>query len=281
MASSPEENHLIRPGSPDDHVAGGTGPGSAASDDDGDPDRGRTVVITGAAKRVGQAIALRLASLGCHLHLTWNRSQDEINATADTCRARGAATVTLHRVELGDLDQVQAWAERLASEVPVLHGLVHNASRYVPSPWGGVDAGELMSHYAINAAAPVLITQALDQPLRAGLGSVVAFADIHVMGRPRRHFAAYSLSKAAMVDFVYTLAREMAPEVRVNAIAPGVVAWPPDTPEAEIRGYEKRIPLARSGTPDDAADLVAFLLSPHSRYITGEIIRLDGGRWLR
>jgi len=101
-----------------------------------------------------------------------------------------------------------------------------------------------------------------------------------VMGRPRRNLAAYNLSKAAATELVRTMARELAPEVRVLGIAPGVVAWPDDVPDDEIREYESRIPLGRSGKPADAARLVRFLISNEAAYLTGEIIRLDGGRSL-
>jgi pteridine reductase len=111
---------------------------------------------------------------------------------------------------------------------------------------------------------------------------VIAFTDIHSMGRPRKDFSAYSMSKAAITEMVYTLARDLGPEVRVNAVAPGVVAWPEEGNDADPdmqRKYVRRIPLGRPGTPDDAAEVVRWLAFD-ATYLTGEVIRVDGGRWL-
>jgi pteridine reductase len=127
----------------------------------------------------------------------------------------------------------------------------------------------------VQALAPALARSSL-----AGGGSVVAFGDIHAMGRPRRAFAPYLMSKAAIHCMVESLALELGPAVRVNAVAPGVVAWPEDAPAEERAAYEARIPLARPGTPEDAARMVRSI-TEDMPYVTGSVFRLDGGRWLR
>ena len=146
-----------------------------------------------------------------------------------------------------------------------------------------IDAATVLHHYQVNAMAPLLLTQAarhsLERSPLPGGAAVVFFGDIHVAGRPRRRYAAYALSKGAVHTMVECLALEMAPRVRVNGIAPGVVAWPDDTPPEEQAQYERRIPLGRSGTPEDAANLVRWLVL-EATYLTGEMVRLDGGRWL-
>ncbi len=109
---------------------------------------------------------------------------------------------------------------------------------------------------------------------------MLAFGDIHAMGRPRRAFAPYLMAKSALHCMVEALALELAPTVRINGIAPGVVAWPDDAPAEERASYEARIPLVRAGTPDDAARLVRSMIEDMP-YVTGTVIRLDGGRWLR
>jgi pteridine reductase len=250
-----------------------------------EPPRPR-VVVTGAAKRVGRAIALALAEAGCDLELTYRTSGEELAATAAEARSRAAQAgqtiaVGLHQLDLDDLAAVEQFAATLRRGLGGgLAGLVHNASSYAPSPFGSIAAVDALRHLRINALAPLLLTQGLAEPLRRAGGAVVFFSDIHVLGRPRKRFAAYSLSKAATSDLVATLALELAPEVRVNGIAPGVVAWPDDAPAEERAAYEARIPLGRPGTPEDAAALVRWLLFEAS-YVTGEIVRLDGGRWLR
>jgi pteridine reductase len=115
-----------------------------------------------------------------------------------------------------------------------------------------------------------------------GGGSIVAMCDIHAMGRPRKEYLAYSMSKAALAEMVQTLARELAPRVRVNGVAPGVVVFAEsgaDADPAMQKAYLSRVPLGRSGTPEDAARAVRWL-AMEATYVTGEIVRLDGGRWL-
>ncbi len=164
--------------------------------------------------------------------------------------------------------------------------LVHNASVYEPSPLADVTAQRVLHDYTVNALAPLLLTRALAPALARstlpGGGAVVAMADIHAMGRPRKDFASYSMSKAALVEMVRSLSRDLAPGVRVNAIAPGVVAWPEEgheSDDAAQRAYVKRVPLGRAGTPEDAAKAVRWLALEAS-YVTGEVVRIDGGRWL-
>jgi pteridine reductase len=252
-------------------------------------------IVTGASRRVGRAICLLLAEQGYDIILTYRTSGDEAQRTA--CEVAQVAqasrlctgqrpvpppvprTPEHLRLDLADLKEVEAFARRLAQRHERIDALIHNAAMYESSPWGSVTAESMLNHYRINAVAPLLLTQGLSEPLRRAGGSVVMLCDIHAMGRPRRRFTAYSMSKAAAVEMVRTLGREMAPEVRVNGIAPGVVAWPDGTEPAEIAGYEKRIPLGRSGEPDDAARAVLFLVR-EATYLTGEIVRVDGGRFL-
>jgi len=244
-------------------------------------------LVTGAAHRVGAAVALELAAAGFDLVLTCHTRSAELEITAQAARdaaaaSGGACSVELHRVDFADIAAVGAFAAELAGR-DRCDALIHNASVYEPSPLGSITDDELVRQYRVNAVAPLLLTQAAGELLRrstlVGGGAVVCFSDIHVLGRPRLRFAAYSMSKAALTQMVEGLARELAPQVRVNAIAPGVVAWPDDTPAAERERYELRIPLRRPGTPEDAAKLVRWLVLD-ATYVTGEIIRLDGGRWL-
>jgi pteridine reductase len=129
---------------------------------------------------------------------------------------------------------------------------------------------------AIHYESPLLLAQAFAPMLRASRGHILNMVDL-LAERPWPQYMAYCASKAALLNLTLSLARELAPEVTVNGIAPGVVEWPPDFPEAEKQKYLKRVPLARAGTPQDVANLVHFLATGGS-YITGQIIRLDGGR---
>lgn len=246
-------------------------------------DRPRAL-ITGGAKRVGRATALSLARAGCDCLLTYRTSEDEARQTADDLRDLDRSADLL-RLDLDDPGSIDRLAESVLASGR-LDILVHNASIYHPTPLEELtlDAAERLMR--INALAPLLLTARLAPLLRAssmpGGGSVVCMADIHAMGRPRTDFAAYSMSKAALVEMVRSLARDLAPRVRINAVAPGVVAWPEEGHESDEesqRAYLKRVPLARPGAPEDAAEAVRWL-ALDATYTTGQVIRIDGGRFL-
>lgn len=240
-------------------------------------------VVTGGSRRVGRAVVIELAAAGFDVAITCRSRSPDTEETLRLALRAGAREVLVHEADLTNPAAVEELGRTLARRSRV-DALIHNASMYEPTPWGAITASQAIEHFRVNALAPLLLTQALaarlgQSPLRGG-GSVICFGDMHIMGRPRQGFLPYAMSKAALHELVRGLARQLAPRVRVNGIAPGVIAWPEQTPAAERAAYESRIPLARSGTPEEAASLVRWLIC-EAGYITGEIIRLDGGRWLR
>lgn len=242
-------------------------------------------LVTGGARRVGLAIVLELARAGCDVLIHYNGSAAKASEAAGEVERLGRRAATW-RADLEDVEGVEARAREIAAKLARLDVLVHNASKYAPTPLESVTAEDCLSNYAINALSPLLLTKAFASLLRgsrlAGGGAVVAMVDIHAMGLPRREFAAYAMSKAALHEMVRTLARELAPSVRVNGIAPGVVAWPEqgyESDDAAQRAYMKRVPLGRAGTPEDAAGTVRWL-ALDATYVTGHVVRLDGGRSL-
>jgi pteridine reductase len=247
----------------------------------------RRAIVIGAARRVGRAVALEFARAGWDLVLTYRSRQAEALTTAAEARwisatAGGSASVRVERLELSDLAAVERFGRAHAGAS--VDALVLSAAAYSRTPFGVITAATAESELRINAVAPLLLVQALAPALAcsslAGGGSVIAFGDIHAMGRPRRAFAPYLMSKAAIHCMVESLALELGPAVRVNAVAPGVVAWPDDAPAEERAAYDARIPLARPGTPEDAARMVRSI-TEDMPYVTGSVFRLDGGRWLR
>jgi len=242
-------------------------------------------VVTGGARRIGRAICLALARSGCDIVLTYLSSEADARATASDIESLGVCA-RIERLDLDDLPAALGFAGSLAGAAPRIDVLVHNASIYAPTPLKEVSAEEAQRHYRVNALAPLLMTRSLadrlSQSTLAGGGAVVAMCDIHTMDRPRRGHAAYSLSKAALAQMVQTLALELAPGVRVNGVAPGVVAFPERGPESDPemrRRYLARVPLARSGTAEEAAEAVRWL-ALDAAYTTGHILRIDGGRSL-
>lgn len=245
-------------------------------------------MVTGGARRVGRAIAMEFASRSLDVLVTYNTSAEEVEKT---CRALGeygidAAAVAL---DLADTADTLARARLLAERLPRLDVLVHNASVYEPSLLEPTEAllTNAREQHAVNATSPLAISAALasllgDSALPGG-GSMVAMLDIHTEGLPRKNHATYAMSKAALGAMVRSLAVDLAPSVRVNGVAPGVIAWPetgPESDEAMQARYLSRVPLDRSGTLEEAAKAVAFL-ALDATYTTGQVLRVDGGRSLR
>ena len=154
--------------------------------------------------------------------------------------------------------------------------LVNNASVYLPGNLQATDMKMMHRVYAVHVQSPVLICKRFESMLRSGGGHIVNMIDL-LAERPWPEYLVYCASKAALSNLTLGLAKEFAPQVTVNGIAPGVVQWPDNYPAAEQEKYLARVPLDRVGTPADVANLVSFLCGPGS-YITGQIIRLDGGR---
>lgn len=242
-------------------------------------------LVTGGARRVGAATCRALARAGLDVVLTFRSSRDDARALVAELTAGGvsAAAVRADFAEPGAADEL---VERVTASVPRLDVLVLSAAVYEPSPIDAWDEPAALRQHRINALAPATLAVGLARTLAGsdlpGGGAVVALCDIHAMGRPRPGYLAYSMSKAALAELVPSLARELAPGVRVNGVAPGAVAFaesgPDSDPEMRAR-YLRRVPLGRVGAPEDAAEAVRWL-ALDARYTTGQIVRVDGGRWV-
>lgn len=245
------------------------------------------VLVTGGAKRVGRAICESFARSGTDVLFTYLTSDADAERLVESLRSAGVRACAV-RVDLDDLEGVESFAKEAAAGLARLDALIHNASIYGASSASDA-AGDGARHFRVNALAPLVLSVALADRLsqgslggRAAGGAIVAMADMHALGRPRRGFAPYSMSKAALLEMVRTLARDLAPSVRVNAVAPGVAAFPEtghESDEASQRAYVSRVPLERAGTPAEAAEVVRWL-AMDAGYVTGEVVRVDGGRWL-
>lgn len=245
----------------------------------------KTVLITGAARRVGRAIAERMHALGWHAIIHCHRSQDEARQLADTLNAERANSASVVCADLADAQAVQRLVDELGARDD-LDAIVNNASAFFPTPLADYDAYDAQQWQAnwdallsVNAKAPLLLALGLRETLKARQGAVVNIVDIHA-DRPLKDYALYSISKAAIAMATRVLARELAPQVRCNGVSPGAILWP------EVKDYEtnhqaiiRRTALKREGTPEDIAKAVAFLLRD-APYITGQIIAVDGGRTL-
>jgi pteridine reductase len=237
------------------------------------PNKRKVALVTGGAKRVGRAIATRLASDGFHVAITYKSSKRE----AQELRKTLGKGVLLIEADLMDLpDAAEEIRSQVSDEFGRLDVLVNNASAYLSARLAQTDLQLIRTLNTIHLEAPLLLCQKFEPLLRAARGHVINMVDL-LAEKPWPEYLAYCASKAALANLTLGLARELAPEVTVNAIAPGVVEWPPDYPDEQKSKYLKRVPLQRSGTAEDVANLVHFLATAGS-YITGQIIRLDGGR---
>lgn len=236
-------------------------------------------LITGAAKRVGASIARRLHAAGYDLALHHRDSaapMATLVAELETVRPR--STLVL-QAELADDDAPARLVGETLARFGRLDALVNNASAFQPTPIGSATPMQWDVLFASNARAPFFLAQAAAPALRAGGGAIVNLADIYGE-RPLRQHTVYCMAKAALIMLTQSLAKELAPEVRVNAVAPGAVLWPEQgKAEHEKAAMLAATPLQRAGDPDDVAEAVRWLLQD-ARYSTGQVIRVDGGRSL-
>lgn len=251
------------------------------------PRRARTLV-TGAAVRVGRAIAIEFAQRGHDVILAVRTINDDAVASVDLVRRAAAesghvdAKIELRAADLDDPSAVCGLGATFTGES--LDVVVHCASRYESQPLGSIEAEHALSHFRVNALAPLLLTQAVKQQLAKSVlpagGAVVCFTDMHAEGRMYTGYSSYFASKGALGALVGALAVELAPTIRVNGIAPGVVEFPVRSDPGFQARYIERTPMKRAGTAIEAAKCVAWLALEAS-FMTGAIVRLDGGRWLQ
>lgn len=233
-------------------------------------------LITGGAKRIGAAIARRMAKEGFDIVITYLSSGNAAEELMREIEASGGRMIVFG----GDVKNADKWIDEIVGQVECEFGrldlLVNNASIYRPSNLANTDEKIVQEMMAVHFYGPLVICRGFEKMLRKSRGAIVNMVDATVE-KPGGNYLAYSASKAALANLTLALAKEFAPDVTVNGIAPGVVEWPADFPEKQKEEYLKRVPLNRSGTPEDVAELAAFLAT-NGKYITGQILKLDGGR---
>lgn len=238
---------------------------------------GKVALVTGGAVRVGRAISLALAGEGMRIVVHYHSSSGDADRLVDEIRAGGGEAVAIG----ADLSR-GAEVERLAREAADAFGgidvLVNNASVFPPQRLE--ETGEALWDHtlAVNLKAPFLLIRHLAPALRERRGCVVNLCDLAGL-QPWAAYAAHCVSKAGLVHLTRIAARALAPEVRVNGIAPGAVLPPESMGQDELDALAKSTPLERLGSPDDVTRAVLYLL--HADYVTGEILVVDGGRMLR
>ena len=243
---------------------------------------GKTVVITGAAKRVGRSIARELHATGANILVHYRTAVADAEAIAAELNAIRPGSAFCLQADLLDIDALSALVENTVAQFGRLDALVNNASSFFATPLGGIDQRAWDDLVGSNLKAPLFLTQAAAPYLRAVHGAVVNITDIHAE-RPLAGYPLYCAAKAGLLGLTRALAIELAPEVRVNAVAPGPILWPEvDTLAGEFDAPTRERIVAHTllkheGSPHDIARTVRFLLND-APYITGQVINVDGGR---
>ncbi len=241
------------------------------------PLEGKVLFITGGARRIGAVVCRLLHAEGMRLVIHYRRSAEPAQRLRQALEALRPGSVALLQADL--LAPGRSW-EAVAAEARDAFGrldaLVHNASSFYPTPLGEAGEAQWEDLLGTNLKAPFFLSQACAPELRARGGNIVSIADIHAE-RPLAGHSLYSIAKAGLVMMTRALARELAPQVRVNAIAPGAILWPEGGDEAARAGILAGTPLGRIGQPEDIARTVRFLLRD-AHYITGQVISVCGGR---
>lgn len=240
--------------------------------------QGKTVLITGGAKRVGAAICRRLHASGANLMLHYRSSGGEARLLqAELNHARSNSTALI-QADLLDIVKLPSLVEQTLSTFGRLDGLVNNASSFYATPVGEIAQLDWEDLVGTNLRAPLFLSQAAAAALKRTQGAIVNITDIHAV-RPLKNYVVYTTAKAGLVGLTHSLARELAPDVRVNAVAPGPILWPDDDQFDELSRQRiiSATPLRREGTPEDIAKAVHFLLAD-APFVTGETINVDGGR---
>lgn len=233
-------------------------------------------LVTGAARRIGAAIARELHAAGMNVAIHYRASGAEARALAAELNQARPDSAHCLKANLLSVAQLRKLAEQAQERWGRLDALVNNASSYYRTPLAELSEDDFDDLIGSNLKAPLFLTQACAARMKRG--AVVNIADVYAQ-RPRKGFAAYCAAKAGLMSLTESLARELAPDIRVNAVAPGHILWSPHTvmSDAQRQAEIARVPLARMGDPGEIARAVRFLLSPTSAYITGVVLPVDGG----
>ena len=238
----------------------------------------KTALVTGGGIRVGRAIVLELARAGMNLLVHYRTSRKEAD---DVCRLAGELGVraTSISADLGDLDELMGFLQQVERYHSPIDALILSASEYPRVDLETTTPDAIEQTLRLNLTAPFLLAQRIGFAMKArGEGQIVTLLDWS-LGRPDPNYLPYHASKAGLTEVTYGLARALAPQVRVNGVAPGAVLLPEDTPPDRRERIRLKTPLQTIGSPEDISQAVRFLLESGD-FITGHVIRVDGGRSL-
>ena len=244
------------------------------------------MLVTGSAKRIGAAIVRAAHNRGYRVIIHCNHSEQAAQTLANELNKNcpySAAIIVADLAVVNHSETLETFVQAIMQVFGQLDVLVHNASRFYPTPMGDIHHAQWDELFLTNAKVPLLLSQALLPYLQAQQGCIISLLDIHADNQPFSGYTIYNMAKAAHRMMVQSLALELAPYVRVNGVAPGVNILPEADSDQALDPAQQQhiiatIPMQRIGTPDDIAQAVLYLT--HAHYVTGEIIHVDGGRRL-
>ena len=241
--------------------------------------KNKTIMVTGAARRIGAQLVRHLHQADMHIVLHYRSSSKDATALAVSLNNQRANSVKLLKGDLKNYQHIPMLIEQGIELFGQIDALINNASSFYPTNLQDVTEEIWEDLVGVNLKAPLYLTQALAAELKKNQGCIINIVDIHG-DRPLKDYSLYSIAKAGLIMFTKSMARELAPEIRVNGIAPGAIMWPEEQHyEGMHQEIISRTALKREGSPQDIADTALFLIE-HANYITGQIIAVDGGRTL-
>lgn len=241
--------------------------------------QGKVALITGAAHRIGATTARMLHAEGMNIIVHYRSSRAAAQALQEELNGQRENSVVLIQADLHETPKITEMVREAIKAWGRLDVVVNNASSFYPTPLGQIDENVWDDLIGSNLKAPLFLSQAAAPHLKANKGCIVNIVDIH-SDRPLKNHTVYCIAKAGLVMLTKSLARELGPEVRVNAVAPGAILWP----ESEIDDVTKKriisgTALKRQGEPKDIARAVRFLIM-EADYMSGQVLTVDGGRTL-
>ncbi len=238
----------------------------------------KTVLVTGAAKRIGAIIAKQLHHEGMNIIVHYHRSATEAHELVrELNKKRHDSAITVQ----GDLSHhgyYQAIIDTAASFKGGLDVLINNASAFFSTPIEDINNQQWLEMMDINLKAPLFLSQLAAPLLRKNKGCIINLTDIHAL-RPLAQYSIYCASKSGLISLTQSLAKELAPAIRVNAVSPGAILWPEEIKEEAKKEILRQIPMGSIGNAGQIAKAIIFLISD-ADYITGQVINVDGGRSL-
>jgi pteridine reductase len=240
---------------------------------------GRVVMVTGGARRIGAALSRGLHDAGAKIIIHCRRSTDQAETLCRELNGRRAGSTVMLRADLLDPDAIPQLIDQAVASFGRLDALINNASTFYPTPLGSVTEKEWLDLIGTNLKAPLFLSQSAAPHLRDSRGTIINLVDIHAR-RPLRDHPVYCAAKAGLVALTRSLARDLAPEIRVNAIAPGAILWPEmGLDQDDCDDIIQRTALKRAGEPRDIVTCARYLIAD-AGYVTGQVITVDGGRSL-